>query len=255
MKKIAILLSGRGSNAKSIAEECFNGNINGEIVCFGSDNSNAPGLEFAGKNKIPFFSVDYSKIIASYKNDSTSFSIPDDFNYEEIKGKITFIPAKDEEMFLKTRAKAESEMLSKMACFKPDLLVLAGFMKTLTPYFIDRFSPDSLNPKIMNIHPAILPSFPGVAGYGDTFFYGCKVGGCTVHFIDYGTDSGPVIIQKSFDILPGDGLDDIKKKGLDLEWKAYPEAVDFFTKDRLKVREISRTVSGRIEKRKIVEVL
>ena len=120
-----------------------------------------------------------------------------------------------------TRAIAEAELLEKMKSYPFDLLVLAGFMRNLTPYFIDRVNNVPDKPRIMNIHPALLPSFPGVDGYGDTFRYGCKVGGCTVHFIDYGEDSGPLIGQRAFHIQPDDTLDSIKEKGLKLEWELY----------------------------------
>lgn len=254
MKKIAILISGRGSNAKAVADECFNGNIPGEIVCYGSDNDDAKGLLFARENNIATFAVDYKKIIAEYNADPEGFKVPEDFDYDDVLSKISFIPVKNKERFLKTRARAEEEIFNNIMEFKPDVLVLAGFMRTLTPYFIDKFSKNSLDPRIMNIHPAILPSFPGVDGYGDTFFYGCKKAGCTVHFVDYGTDSGPVIVQRAFDILPGDSLDDVKKKGLNEEWTAYPEAVKLFCSDKLNVEEISREVRGRVEKRKVVRI-
>ena len=114
--------------------------------------------------------------------------------------------------FLETRAAAEAELLGAMQPCDFDLLILAGFMRNLTPYFIDRINTDADRPRIMNIHPALLPAFPGTDGYGDTYRYGCKLGGCTVHFIDYGEDSGPIIGQRAFEILPGDSLDDIKSK-------------------------------------------
>jgi phosphoribosylglycinamide formyltransferase-1 len=256
MKKAAVLISGTGTNAEVIAEKCFKNEIDAEITCVGSDNSDAPGLNYAVKKDIPVFSVDYKKTGKSYDEDEKSFSLPSDFNYEEIDQKISFVPSKNRQRFLKTRAAAEKELLDKLLQYKPDLLILAGYMKTLTPYFIDRFSPDPFDPRIMNIHPALLPSFPGVDGYKDTFFYGCKKGGCTVHFVDYGTDSGPVIVQKSFDILPGDRLEDVKNKGIKLEWEAYPEAVDLFCREKLLIKENSRVLkNGRIEKRKIVEIV
>ena len=80
----------------------------------------------------------------------------------------------------------------------------------------------------MNIHPALLPAFPGTDGYGDTFRYGCKVGGCTVHFIDYGEDSGPIIGQRAFQIEDDDTIETIRKKGLELEWQLYPECIQKF---------------------------
>ena len=87
----------------------------------------------------------------------------------------------------------------------------------------------------MNIHPALLPSFPGVDGYGDTFAYGCKVAGCTVHFIDYGEDTGPIIGQTAFPIEPYDTVEDVKKKGLALEWELYPRCIKLFAENRLEI--------------------
>ena len=102
-------------------------------------------------------------------------------------------------------------------------------------YFIDRVNLDRGNPRIMNIHPALLPAFPGTDGYGDTFRYGCRVAGCTVHFIDYGEDTGPIIGQRAFAIAPGDSLEFIRKKGLKLEWQLYPECIQLFAEGRLKL--------------------
>ena len=116
--------------------------------------------------------------------------------------------------FLKSRVMAERQLLDKILSYDMDLLVLAGFMRVLTPYFIDRINTTPGKHRIMNIHPALLPAFPGTDGYGDTFRYGCKIGGCTVHFIDYGEDTGPIIGQKAFEIRDGDTLDDVKKNGL-----------------------------------------
>ncbi len=107
----------------------------------------------------------------------------------------------------------------------------------------------------MNIHPALLPSFPGVDGYGDTFRYGCKVGGCTVHFIDYGEDTGPIIGQRAFPIEPDDTLDSIRKKGLALEWQLYPHCIQLFAQGRIKVVERSFELGkGRQVRRRIVEI-
>ena len=158
-------------------------------------------------------------------------------------------------VFLLSRAAAEAKLFEKMDAFSYNLLVLAGFMRTLTPYFIDKVQADSDQPRIMNIHPALLPSFPGVDGYGDTFRYGCKVGGCTVHFIDYGEDSGPIIGQRAFQIQPGDTLETIKEKGLKLEWALYPECIQLFAQDRLKLVEKSFSLGPKKESRRtIVEI-
>ena len=126
-----------------------------------------------------------------------------------------------------------------------DLLVLAGFMRNLTPYFIDRTNNSPFQPRIMNIHPALLPAFPGQDGYGDTFRYGCKVAGCTVHFIDYGEDSGPIIAQRAFAIQESDTLESVRQKGLALEWEVYPQCIRWFAEGRLQLERRAPADSGR----------
>ena len=127
---------------------------------------------------------------------------------------------------------AERQLLDNIESYDMDLLVLAGFMRVLTPYFIDRINTKALGHRIMNIHPALLPAFPGTDGYGDTFRYGCKIGGCTVHFVDYGEDTGPIIGQKAFEIADSDTLEDVKEKGLQKEWELYPECIQTFAQSR-----------------------
>jgi phosphoribosylglycinamide formyltransferase 1 len=106
----------------------------------------------------------------------------------------------------------------------------------------------------MNIHPALLPAFPGADGYRETFRYGCKVGGCTVHFVDYGEDTGPIIGQKSFEIFPDETLDDIRKKGLEIEWQLYPKCIRLFAENRLEIiQNVDSIKSGRKKARSIVK--
>jgi len=129
-------------------------------------------------------------------------------------------------------------------------------MRKLSPYLIDRIDRDPSLPRIMNIHPALLPAFPGTDGYGDTLRYGAKVGGCTVHFVDYGEDSGPIIGQRAFAIEPDDTLETIKAKGLALEWELYPACIQLFAQDRLTVEEdICPALRGGNFKRRIVKIL
>jgi phosphoribosylglycinamide formyltransferase-1 len=238
--KIGALISGGGTNLQAIIDSCRSGEINGEIVFVGTDNPFAKGLLRAEKDGIPTFITHYTNIIKKYNNPETVVT-PDDFILDDIIAKQSFFPKEYDpeklKKFLLTRAAAEADLLKKSALYEFDLIVLAGFMRNLTPYFIDRVNTDPLNPRIMNIHPALLPSFPGVDGYGDTFRYGCKTGGCTVHFIDYGEDSGPIIGQKSFQIEPEDTIDTIKKKGLELEWQLYPECVRLFAEGRIKTEK------------------
>jgi len=146
--------------------------------------------------------------------------------------------------FLMTRAIAEAGLLDAMQLYRFDLLVLAGFMRNLTPYLIDRVNIVSNNPRIMNIHPALLPAFAGIDGYGDTFRYGCKVGGCTVHFIDYGEDTGPIIGQRAFQIDPEDTLESVRAKGIELEWELYSECIQLFATDRIKTVKMQYELQG-----------
>ena len=136
-----------------------------------------------------------------------------------------------------------------------DLLVLAGFMHTLSPYFIDRVSPSGQLPRIMNIHPALLPSFPGTDGYGDTYRFGCKVGGCTVHFVDYGEDSGPIVGQRAFAITPEDSLSSVREKGLKLEWELYTECIELYARDRLIIEKTAYELrDGRCFEKTVVRI-
>lgn len=246
--RIGALISGGGTNLQAIIDSCESGKIDGKMVFVGSDNPHAKGLERASKHNIPTFVVDYSSIIRSCKNAPDTIKLPDDFNMEYISSRLSLFPAgsdpKKIKSFIITRAVAEDRLLEKMQSYPFDLLVLAGFMRNLTPYFIDRVNTDHDNQRIMNIHPALLPAFPGTDGYGDTYRYGSKIGGCTVHFIDYGEDSGPIIGQKAFPIEPDDTIDSIKKKGLAREWELYPECIQLFARKRLKTVRMTYTIEG-----------
>ncbi len=262
MQKIRIgaLISGGGTNLQAIIDACEEGAIDGEMVFVGSDQPGVKGLERAAAHNIPTFVVDYGPIVRAYRSDPASVVLPADFSLDEIIAKQHLFsasaPQERVNAFLCTRAVAEDRLLAEMTALGPvDLLVLAGFMRNLTPYFIDRFNTDPANPRIMNIHPAILPSFPGVDGYGDTFRYGCKVGGCTVHFIDYGEDSGPIIGQRAFPILETDTLDDVKRKGLEQEWALYPECIQYFAQGRLKTMRMTHTLdNGDVFQRTVVKI-
>lgn len=257
--RIGALVSGGGSNLGAVINACANGRINGRIVFAGSDNPGARGLEKARKAKIPAFAVDYAAIIRNFPETPEGHVLPDDFDAEDIARKQSLIDPLDTKRlyrFLRTRAIAEASLLKKMAPYPFDLLILAGFMRNLTPYFIDRVNTDPARPKIMNIHPALLPAFPGTDGYGDTYRYGCKVGGCTVHFIDYGEDSGPIVGQRCFAIDDDDTPETIRKKGLAQEWELYPECVRLFAENRLQTVKLTHTLkNGSIYRRTVVKTV
>ncbi|MFC1859378.1 phosphoribosylglycinamide formyltransferase [Thermodesulfobacteriota bacterium] len=258
--RIGALISGGGTNLQAIIDSCDAGNIQGKVVFVGSDNPEARGLEKARKHWADCFVVDYAEIFQGFKKNPTGFKLPPDFNADEIISKQHLFPAGTDTQKLKaffaSRAIAEAKLLHEIQSREFDLLILAGFMRILTPYFIDRVNLDPGLPRIMNIHPALLPAFPGTDGYGDTFRYGCKVGGCTVHFVDYGEDSGPIIGQKAYDIYPQDTLDSIKKRGLALEWELYPKCIRLFQQGRLQTAKIKHTrANGQETTKTVVKIL
>ncbi len=260
MVRIGALISGSGTNLTAIVDSCMIGRIDGAIVVVGADNASAAGLEKARARGIDTFVVDYRQVIDAVVAGAEPAALPEDFQIQEAMGKQRLLdprtdPAKMER-FLRSRAVAEARLLACLQPYAIDLLVLAGFMRTLTPYFIDRFSPDPLNPRIMNIHPALLPAFPGADGYGDTWRYGCKVAGCTVHFVDYGEDTGPIIGQRAFSIDENASLAAMRDKGLTLEWTLYPLCIQLFAEGRLKVEEnVYHGSSGESCRRKHVRIL
>ena len=235
--KIGALISGGGTNLQAIIDSCESGAIHGDVVFVGSDTSDVYGLERAKKHHIPSFVVDYRSVIQQIKNKPDKVMLPGDFDLDNVLSKQSLFPEDADsdkvKNFMITRAVAEAHLISSMEPYSFDLLVLAGFMRSLTPYFIDKINHITGRYTIMNIHPSLIPAFPGVDGYGDTFRYGCKVGGCTVHFVDYGKDSGPIIGQKAFQIEHNDTLESIKEKGLDLEWELYPACIELFAKGLL----------------------
>lgn len=191
MKNIAVLISGNGTNLQAIIDNVQAGNINGKIVAVISNKADAFGLERAKKAGIPEYFIDHKGI---------------------------------------TREEHEQKIIEILEKNNVDLMVLAGYMRILTPLFVSKYKY-----RLINIHPALLPSFPGTDGYGDTFNYGCKVGGCTVHFVDEGVDTGPIIIQKVNEIREDDTLESFKQRGLEIEHQALPEAVKLFCEDKLKI--------------------
>jgi phosphoribosylglycinamide formyltransferase-1 len=240
-------------------DACRAERISGRIVFVGADNPKAYGLTRAKENDIPAFVTDYKAILAELRDDHLEDRIPEDFSVENVLASQRLMPDGEDRRkqmaYFSKRAIAEAALLANMSPYPFDLLVLAGFMRVLTPYFIDSVNTVSDRPRIMNIHPALLPAFPGVDGYGDTFRYGCKVAGCTVHFVDYGEDTGPIIGQRAFDILPEDTLESVRKKGLQLEWDLYCDCIALFAQGRLRiVRRALDPNNERASQRKVVEI-
>ena len=192
MRKLGVLVSGRGSNLQAIIDRIADGYLPLEIAVVISDYDDAYALERAKQAGIP--------IVAVVRKQCAS--------KEEFEAKIT-------------------AALESYGC---ELVVLAGFMRILSADFVNHFEN-----KIINIHPAILPSFPGLHGQRQAFEYGVKVAGCTVHFVDAGTDSGPIILQKVVPAYFEDDEDTLAARILVEEHKALPEALKLWAEGKLEI--------------------
>ena len=189
---IGVLASGRGSNLQAIIEAINKGLLNVEIGVVISDKPNAKALDIATENNIIAICVDRKECS----------------NQQEFEEKIVVALKKH----------------------NVSLVVLAGFMRILSPYFIQEFKE-----KIINIHPSLLPSFPGKNAHEQVISYGAKVSGCTIHFVDEGMDSGPIILQESIPVLDNDTEDSLAKRILYLEHTLYPKAISLVMENKLKI--------------------
>ena len=194
MKKrtVSFLASGRGSNFTVVADKIKAGDINAELGILVSDKSTAPALDVARSFGMKAFFVDPSNSAGRENHDAAMLKL--------IKDSGT------------------------------DLIVAAGYMRILTPGFVNEFKN-----RIINIHPALLPSFPGVNGQKQAFDYGVKITGCTTHFIDEGTDTGPIILQAAVEIRQDDTPESLAYRILKEEHRLLPESVRLFCDGRLKV--------------------
>lgn len=136
----------------------------------------------------------------------------------------------------KLDGEAEKKYLAVLGKYGAEVIVLAGFMRMIKKNLLQAFSG-----RILNIHPALLPAFPGVESWKQAMAYGAKVAGCTVHIVDEGTDTGPIIVQKAVPILENDTAETLHARIQVEEHKAYPEALQFFSENRI-------TLEGRLVK-------
>ncbi len=128
----------------------------------------------------------------------------------------------------RSREEFEQEILSQLEKYHIDLIALAGFMRILTPEFVSRWSG-----RMVNIHPALLPSFPGVHAHRDAIAFGVKVSGLTIHFVDEGVDHGPIIFQKSVEVLEGDTKETLGERVLEQEHIWYPKVLQWIAEGRV----------------------
>lgn len=190
--RVGVLISGSGTNLQAIIDRSERGELDAEVVCVISNRADAFGLERARKHGIAAIHLDHK-----------SFS---------------------------GRSEYDGELVRTLRKFKVELVVLAGFMRIVTPTLLDAF-PN----RVMNIHPALLPAFPGLDAQKQTLEYGAKVSGCTVHFVDSGTDTGPIILQSVVPVLEGDTEATLSERIHLEEHKLYPAAIQLFAEGRLKV--------------------
>ncbi len=190
--RIGVLASGGGSNLQAIIDRCQDGSLAAEIAVVITNNPDAGALTRAGKVGIPSLCINHR-----------DFSRREDFDNAVVK------------------ALQEA---------RTDLVVLAGFMRIITPTFISAF-PE----RVINIHPALLPAFPGLHVQQQAIDYGARFSGCTVHFVDGGVDTGPILIQAVVPILPEDTADTLAARILEQEHRIYPRAIQLLAEGRVRV--------------------
>ncbi len=230
--RLVVLVSGSGTNLQSLIDKSHSGELAADIVAVLSDNKDAYGLERARNADIPTHVVAYRRLS---EEDRKRVEAAVDIDRLLARQQILKSPdpTRRREQLLRL-VRAESELIERIDSHRPDLICLAGYMRLLSPHFIDHYHRDG-QPRIMNIHPALLPAFPGAHGYEDTFAYGCKWGGVTVHFVDQGEDTGPIIAQGIYPIWPDDDIDSIRRRGLNLEYKVYAQCVNWMAADQLRM--------------------
>jgi phosphoribosylglycinamide formyltransferase-1 len=235
--KLVVLISGGGSNLQAMIDQIEAGKLDGEIKMVVSNNPEAYGLTRAQMYGIPTAVVDYSKYGRELLPKVDESRLPSQFNEVMSRQRIfRGLPPEKIRDQLARLVLAEQEIIEMLNPLAPEVICLAGFMRLISPYFIEHYSNEERY-GIMNIHPALLPAFPGTDGYGDTFAYGCRFGGITVHFVDEGEDTGPIIAQAAYPIWPDDTLDLVKKRGLELEYALYSQCIQWVAQGNLLVEK------------------
>ena len=203
MKNLGILLSGRGSNFEAIAKNVAAGKIpNARIAVVISNKPDAGGLEAAKRMGL----------------------------------EALVIPSKG-----KPREEHDHEVVAALHQHKVDLVCLAGYMRLLSPWFVQQFPR-----RILNIHPSLLPAFPGLEAQEQAFAYGVRVTGCTVHFVDEELDHGAIIVQRAVPVLDTDDEHTLSARILEQEHAAYPEAINIVLHGQVEIVG-RRLIRGKLE--------
>ena len=233
--KLAVLISGGGTNLQAMIDRIEAGKLDAEICLAVSSNPDAHGLVRAQQYGLQTAVVDYREYGKKNLPVISEDSLPEQFS-DVVRRQRIYHGLSDNELEDRVArlVLAEREIIGLLEPLAPDLVCLAGYMRLLSPYFIEHYSRKGKY-QIMNIHPALLPAFPGTDGYGDTFDYGCRYGGITVHFVDEGEDTGPIIAQAIYPIWPEDTLNEVRKRGLGLEYILYSQCVQWMAQRDLHV--------------------
>ena len=195
--RIGVLVSGSGSNLQSLIDHIEGGRLDAEIRIVISNNPDAFALQRCYKHRLPAAVIDHRE-----------FHTREDF---------------------------DRCVIAKLRAADVELVVMAGFMRILSPEFFRAFPR-----RIMNIHPALLPSFPGTNVQKKAVEYGVKFSGCTVHFADEGVDTGPIIIQSIVPVYEDDTADTLAARILAEEHRIYPQAIQYYAEGRIEIE--GRTV-------------
>jgi phosphoribosylglycinamide formyltransferase-1 len=194
--RVAVLASGRGSNLQAIIDAIEAGQIQAKIVVVISNKQEAVALQRARKHGLPDLFVDPKPFAGR----------PD------------------------SREAYDQVLLDLLKKYDVELVLLAGYMKIVTGVLVNAYAN-----RMMNIHPSLLPSFPGLDVQKKALEWGCKLAGCTVHFVTQGVDEGPIILQAAVPTLDTDSPDVLAARILEQEHKIYPRAVQLFAENRLRV--------------------
>ena len=202
MKKIAVLISGQGTNLQTIIDACHSGDIPAKIACVVSNKADAYGLVRAKQAQIP-------QAVFLRKNFSNNLEMDD----------------------------AIGDYLQSLAV---DLIVLAGYMKILTPEFTQRFAG-----KILNIHPSLLPKYAGLNTYQRAIAAGDNEHGTTVHFVNEDVDGGAIVLQAKVPIFPEDSIEEVEARTREQEYRIYPIVIKWFIEERLRLKDNLAYLDGK----------
>jgi phosphoribosylglycinamide formyltransferase 1 len=192
MKKIVILISGRGSNMEAVVRACARDGWAAEIAAVITNRPDAAGLAFAQANGIATASIDHRGF--------------------------------------DSREAFDAELAKVIDSFAPDLVVLAGFMRVLTDGFVERYAG-----RMMNVHPSLLPCFPGLKTHQQALDAGVRVHGASVHFVTPTLDHGPIVAQGAVPVMAGDDPAALANRVLAVEHIIYPRAVRWFVEGRIAI--------------------